>query len=245
MMEGYILETRELVMQFGGLVAVNRVSINCRENEIVSLIGANGAGKTTVFNMISGQLKPKSGKVIFQGKEIQGSAPHDACRMGIGRTHQIVQPFADLTVLENVTVGALLRTTSVPEARDKAEDILKQVGLQERRDVKGGDLNLPELKRMELARALATSPKLLLLDEVMAGLNPTDCRAVVDLILGIRESGMSIVMIEHVMKAVVSLSDRVYVLNQGTMISQGTVEQVTNDPAVIASYLGGGKRAEA
>ena len=243
-MSEYILETRNLIMRFGGLVATNNVSINCRKNEIVGLIGANGAGKTTLFNQISGQLKPDSGEVIFQGKEIQGCSPHQACRMGIGRTHQIVQPFADLTVLENVMVGALLKHSNVSVAREKADVILEQVGLVYRRDVKGGDLNLPELKRMELARALATEPTLVLLDEVMAGLNPTDCQGVVDLILRIRENGMSIILIEHVMKAVMSLSDRLYVLNQGELISQGSVEEVTNDPAVIASYLGEKKSAE-
>lgn len=243
-MSEYILETRDLVMQFGGLVAVKGVSLCCRENEIVGLIGANGAGKTTLFNMISGQLKPKSGKVFFKGKEIQGTPPHGACRLGIGRTHQIVQPFADLTVLENVMVGALLHNESVQAAQKKADEILTLVGLDYRRDVKGSDLNLPELKRMELARALATNPSLLLLDEVMAGLNPTDCQGVVELILKIRKTGMSIILIEHVMKAVMSLSDRVYVLNQGALISQGTVEEVTNDPAVISSYLGEKKSAE-
>lgn len=243
-MSEYILETRNLIMRFGGLVATNNVSINCRKNEIVGLIGANGAGKTTLFNQISGQLKPNSGKVIFQGKEIQGCSPHQACHMGIGRTHQIVQPFADLTVLENVMVGALLKHSNVSVAREKADVILEQVGLAYRRDVKGGDLNLPELKRMELARALATEPSLLLLDEVMAGLNPTDCQGVVDLILRIRENGMSIILIEHVMKAVMTLSDRLYVLNQGELIAQGSVEEVTNDPAVIASYLGEKKSAK-
>lgn len=243
-MSEYILETRNLVMQFGGLIATNDVSINCKEHEIVGLIGANGAGKTTLFNMISGQLRPKSGKVIFKGKEIQGIKPHQASRLGIGRTHQIVQPFADLTVLENVMVGALLKHAAVHEARECAEEILELVGLTYRRDVKGGDLNLPELKRMELARALATEPTLLLLDEVMAGLNPTDCQGVVDLILRIRDKGMSIILIEHVMKAVMSLSDRLYVLNQGRLISHGSVEEVTNDPAVISSYLGEKKSAE-
>lgn len=243
-MSEYILETRDLVMQFGGLVAVKEVSLCCKRNEIVGLIGANGAGKTTLFNMISGQLKPKSGKVIFNGKEIQGTPPHRACHLGIGRTHQIVQPFADLTVLENVMVGALMRHGSVAVAQKKADEILELVGLSYRRDVKGGDLNLPELKRMELARALATEPALLLLDEVMAGLNPTDCQGVVDLILKIRGTGVSIVLIEHVMKAVMSLSDRVYVLNQGMLISQGTVDEVTKDPAVISSYLGEKNSAE-
>ena len=240
----YILETRNLVMQFGGLIAVNDVSINCRENEIVGLIGANGAGKTTLFNMISGQLKPNSGKVMFKGREIQGLSPHQACRLGIGRTHQIVQPFADLTVLENVTVGALLKNPVVSVAIDRAKAILDMVGLSHRQDVKGNDLNLPELKRMELARALATEPTLLLLDEVMAGLNPSDCQGVVDLILRIRDQGMSIVLIEHFMKAVMLLSDRLYVLNQGLLISQGSIEEVTNDPAVISSYLGEKKSAE-
>ena len=149
-----------------------------------------------------------------------------------------------VNLLDNVMVGALLKHSSVTVAQEKADEILDLVGLDYRRDVKGGDLNLPELKRMELARALATEPTLLLLDEVMAGLNPTDCQGVVDLILRIRDTGMSIILIEHVMKAVMSLSDRLYVLNQGCLISQGSVEEVTNDPAVIASYLGEKKSAE-
>ena len=181
-MSEYILETKNLVMQFGGLVAVKDVSICCKTNEIVGLIGANGAGKTTLFNMISGQLKPKSGKIIFNGKEIQGVAPHKACHLGIGRTHQIVQPFGDLTVLENVMVGSLMKHGAVNIAQQRAEAILKLVGLDYRKDVRGEDLNLPELKRLEMARALATEPSLLLLDEVMAGLNPVDCQGVVELI---------------------------------------------------------------
>ena len=245
MMSEYILETKNLVMQFGGLVAVKDVSICCKTNEIVGLIGANGAGKTTLFNMISGQLKPKSGKIIFNGKEIQGVAPHKACHLGIGRTHQIVQPFGDLTVLENVMVGSLMKHGAVNIAQQRAEAILKLVGLDYRKDVRGEDLNLPELKRLEMARALATEPSLLLLDEVMAGLNPVDCQGVVELIKKIRDTGMSIILIEHVMKAVMTLSDRVYVLNQGELIAQGTVKEVTENPAVIASYLGERKHAEA
>ncbi len=244
-MSEYILETKNLVMQFGGLVAVKDVSICCKTNEIVGLIGANGAGKTTLFNMISGQLKPKSGKIIFNGKEIQGVAPHKACHLGIGRTHQIVQPFGDLTVLENVMVGSLMKHGAVNIAQQRAEAILKLVGLDYRKDVRGEDLNLPELKRLEMARALATEPSLLLLDEVMAGLNPVDCQGVVELIKKIRDTGMSIILIEHVMKAVMTLSDRVYVLNQGELIAQGTVKEVTENPAVIASYLGERKHAEA
>ncbi len=237
-MSNLILDAQNLVMQFGGLVAVDNVSLNCAKGEIVGLIGANGAGKTTLFNMISGQLKPKSGKVIFNGKEIQGLPPHKVCRLGIGRTHQIVQPFADLTVQENVMVGSLMRHPAIADSMKQTEKILELVGLSNRRDVKGGDLNLPELKRMELARALATEPTLLLLDEVMAGLNPTDCQSVVELILKIRDTGVSDILFEHVMRSVMSLSDRLYVLNQGKLISQGSVEEVTNDPAVIASYLG-------
>ena len=244
-MSEYILETKNLVMQFGGLVAVKDVSICCKTNEIVGLIGANGAGKTTLFNMISGQLKPKSGKIIFNGKEIQGVPPHKACHLGIGRTHQIVQPFGDLTVLENVMVGSLMKHGAVNIAQQRAEAILKLVGLDYRKDVRGEDLNLPELKRLEMARALATEPSLLLLDEVMAGLNPVDCQGVVELIKKIRDTGMSIILIEHVMKAVMTLSDRVYVLNQGELIAQGTVKEVTENPAVIASYLGERKHAEA
>lgn len=233
-----ILKTENLTMMFGGLTAVNDVSIELYENEILGLIGSNGAGKTTLFSMIAGVLKPTMGKVIYLGEEIQGKRPYKVCRLGIGRTYQIVRPFQNLTVLENTMVGAMLHDTSTVKAKAAAEEILDLVGLSHRKDVPGGALNLPELKRMEVARALATKPKVLLLDEVMAGLNPTDSAKVIELIRRIRDNGVTIIIIEHVMKAIMALSDRIYVLNQGKLIASGSPEAVTQDPEVIKSYLG-------
>ncbi|HWQ77777.1 MAG TPA: ABC transporter ATP-binding protein [Anaerovoracaceae bacterium] len=238
-----ILYTEGIVKKFGGLVAVDSIDLYLKKNEIIGLIGANGAGKTTLFNMISGVLPPTSGKIFYKDKQIQGLKPFKVCKLGIGRTYQITQPFRALTVLENAMVGALLRHSNVSDARKKAEEILEFVGLDHKKDVQGDDLNLPELKRMELAKALATEPDVLLLDEVMAGLNPTECGKVVELIKKIRESGISLIVIEHVMKAVMSLSERIYVLNQGKLIAEGTPEEITYNPEVIKSYLGEKKYA--
>lgn len=233
-----ILQTENVVKQFGGLVAVDNISIELHEGEILGLIGANGAGKTTLFNMISGSFRPTSGKIFFNGIRIDKLPPNKICKLGLGRTYQIVQPFLNLTVLENTMVGALLRNSSVKEARKKAEEILEFVGLSNRKDVVGGALNIPELKRMEVARALATEPKVLLLDEVMAGLNPTESEQVIELVRNIRENGTTIVIIEHVMKAIMNLSDRIYVLNQGKLIATGTPSEITQNSEVIKSYLG-------
>lgn len=239
-----LLKIDNLQKKFGGLIAVNDVSMKVNKGEIVGLIGANGAGKTTLFTMISGCVKPTSGTIMFEGNNITGISSHKACALGIGRTYQIVRPFASLTVLENTMVGALLHDSNVAKAREKAEEILKFLGMTARKDVVGKDLNLPELKRMELARALATDPKLLLLDEVMAGLTPTDSAAVIESVRKINDSGVTIIIIEHVMKAVMSLSDRIYVLNQGKLIAQGTPKEVSENPAVISSYLGEKSRKE-
>ena len=233
-----ILQTENVVKQFGGLVAVDNISIELHEGEILGLIGANGAGKTTLFNMISGSFRPTSGKILFNGTRIDKLSPNKICKLGLGRTYQIVQPFLNLTVLENTTVGALLRNPSVKEARKKAEEILEFVGLSGRKDVVGGALNIPELKRMEMARALATEPKVLLLDEVMAGLTPTESEQVIELVRSIRNSGTTIIIIEHVMKAIMNLSDRIYVLNQGKLIATGTPSEITQNSEVIKSYLG-------
>ena len=233
-----ILQTENVVKQFGGLVAVDNISIELHEGEILGLIGANGAGKTTLFNMISGSFRPTSGKILFNGIRIDKLPPNKICKLGLGRTYQIVQPFLNLTVLENTMVGALLRNSSVKEARKKAEEILEFVGLSNRKDVVGGALNIPELKRMEVARALATEPKVLLLDEVMAGLNPTESEQVIELVRNIRENGTTIVIIEHVMKAIMNLSDRIYVLNHGKLIATGTPSEITQNSEVIKSYLG-------
>lgn len=234
-----LLRVEEVTKKFGGLTAVDQVSLHVEPGEIVGLIGANGAGKTTLFNMIAGAYHVTSGKIIFEGHEIQNMPSHKLARIGIARTYQIVKPFSNLTMLENTMVGALQKHSNVKEARQKAEEILELVEMSDRRDVRGENLNLPELKRMEVARALATEPKILLLDEVMAGLNPSDSERVIRLVQKInQESGLTIIIIEHVMKAVMTLSNRIYVLNQGRLIADGTPAEVTTHPEVIKSYLG-------
>jgi len=234
-----ILSVERLSMKFGGLIAVNDVSLHVEKGEIVGLIGANGAGKTTLFNLIAGVYKPTAGKIFFEGHAVQGLPCQRMCHLGIGRTYQIVKPFSNLSVLDNVMVGALERHNRVARARAKAEEIIELVGLSHRRDVSGEHLNLPELKRMELARALATEPKLLLLDEVMAGLNPVENARVIDIVRKLNDRvGITVIVIEHVMKAIMTLSHRIFVLNQGRLIAQGAPEVVTNDPEVIKSYLG-------
>lgn len=238
-----LLVVQDVVKKFGGLVAVNNVSLNIEKGEIIGLIGANGAGKTTMFNIIAGDLNPTSGKVIYKGNEIQSLPSNKVCSLGIARTYQIVKPFTDLTVLENVMVGSFLRNVKTSEVRDNSLEILEFVGLIHRWDVVGKDLNLPELKRLELARALATKPDLLLLDEVMAGLNPVESGKFIDLIRKIREKGLTLLVIEHVMKAIMSLSDRLYVMNQGKKIAEGKPEEVVENEAVIKSYLGERKHA--
>ncbi len=235
-----ILTVKDITKKFGGLTAVNSVNMYVNKGEIVGLIGANGAGKTTLFNMIAGAFPPTSGKIIFNGKEIQGLPPHKICKLRIGRTYQIVQPFRNLSLIENVMVGSLLRHSNVNEAKAKAEAVCELVGLKDKMYSSGGALTLGELKRLELARALATEPELLLLDEVMAGLNPSENAEVVELIREIRNTGVTIVVIEHVMKAIMSLSDRIYVLNQGVCIAEGSPSEVSSNPEVIRSYLGGG-----
>lgn len=239
-----ILIVENLTKKFGGLTAVNNINMYVNKNEIVGLIGSNGAGKTTLFSMISGTLKPTSGSVIFKGSHIENLKPYKICKLGVGRTYQIVKPFAKLTVLDNVMVGALNNTSNLEIAKKKSEDILKFIGMYERKDVKGSELNLPELKRLEVAKALATEPEVLLLDEVMAGLNPTECSNVIEMIKKVREKGVTIIVIEHVMKAIMSLSDRIYVLNQGNLIAEGAPQEIVNNPEVIKSYLGGKKHAE-
>lgn len=233
-----ILNVEHLTKKFGGLVAVNDVSMHVDEGEIVGLIGANGAGKTTLFNMIAGAFAPTSGTITFQGTPIQGKPSYKICELGIGRTYQVVKPFRNLTVLENATVGALLKDSNVKRATEKAREVCEMLGLGKRIDVVGGSLGLPELKRMEIARALCTDPKLLLLDEVMAGLNPSESEQAIELVRKIGNSGVTIIVIEHIMKAIMTLSDRIYVLNQGNLIAHGTPVEVSNDPEVIKSYLG-------
>jgi branched-chain amino acid transport system ATP-binding protein len=233
-----LLSVEGISKKFGGLLAVDDATLRVDEHEIVGLIGSNGAGKTTLFNVISGDLKPTSGRVVFRQSEIQSLPAHRVCRLGIARTYQIVKPFAELTVLENVMVGAFLHSARSGEVREQALHVLDVVGLFDRRNTIGRDLNLPQLKRLELARSLATKPALLLLDEVMSGLNPVESAKMVDLVQGIGTRGTTLLIIEHVMKAIMSLSHRVYVMNQGKVIAEGVPGDVVRNPDVIKSYLG-------
>ncbi len=239
-----ILKADDLVKKFGGLNAVDHVSIHLFENEILGLIGANGAGKTTTFNLISGTLPMTSGSLWVNGKKLKKNTSYQMAKLGIGRTFQVVQPFSNLTVLENTMVGAFLRTNNSIEAREKSEKILIQLDLAHKADVNGKELSLLDLKRMEIARALATQPAILLLDEVMAGLDPSDSAKVMNMIRAIRDSGVSIILVEHVMKAVMGLCDRIYVLNQGHLIAEGKPEEIAKNPMVIESYLGGKAHAQ-
>ena len=242
-MSDYILEGKQVTKRFGGLVAVDHVDIALQKNEIVGLIGPNGAGKTTLFNMISGTMPMTEGELFYHGKKIVHPRANEMCRMGIGRTYQICQPFSNLTVLENVMVGAFIRHPKTADARDAAMEVLKRVGMEERANAGGAGLTLPELKRMEVARALATEPDVLLLDEVIAGLNPSEVDKIMDLIREIRDGGMSIIIIEHVMKAIMNLSDRIVVINQGKKIAEGLPAEIAANEQVIESYLGGGKKS--
>ena len=241
-MSEYILEGKQVTKRFGGLVAVDHVDIALKKNEILGLIGPNGAGKTTLFNMISGTMPMTEGELYYHGGLIAHPKADAMCKMGIGRTYQICQPFSNLTVLENVMVGAFVRHSRTQDARDAAYAVLERVGMAERADAGGAGLTLPELKRMEVARALATEPDVLLLDEVIAGLNPSEVDKIMDLIRQIRDGGMSIIIIEHVMKAIMNLSDRIVVINQGKKIAEGLPAEIAANEEVIESYLGGGKK---
>lgn len=235
-----MIEISGLSKNFGGLRAVRDASLSVPEGAIVSLIGPNGAGKTTLFAMTSGFLKPDAGSVEFRGEDITGRPPHRICQQGIVRTFQVVQPFANLTVRENIAVGAHTRIASRKGALEKAEEVAGRVGMEAMLEQSAADLTIAGSKRLELARALATEPSLLLLDEVMAGLNATEIANLVPVVRGIRDTGVTIFLIEHVMKAVMSLSDYTYVLNQGAIIAHGTPREVTNAPEVIEAYLGHG-----
>jgi len=224
--------------RFRGLLAVDRVSCEVERGEIFAVIGPNGAGKTTLFNMIAGALRPDEGEIAFQGERIDGLRPDEVCRRGIARTFQIVRPFPMLTVEDNVMVGALLRTADVARATEQTHEVMRRLDLFDKRARVAKSLTLPDRKRLEVARALATSPQLLLLDEVMAGLRPTETDRMVAILREINAGGMTILLIEHVMRAVMALANRVLVLHHGAQIALGTPEQVTREPAVIESYLG-------
>ena len=224
--------------RFRGLVAVDRVSCDVTRGEIFAVIGPNGAGKTTLFNMIAGALKLDEGAIAFEGERIDGLRPDEVCRRGIARTFQIVRPFPALTVEDNVMIGALLRTSHAARARETAHDVLRRLDLFDKRQRLAKSLTLPDRKRLEVARALATAPQLLLLDEVMAGLRPTETDRMVAILRELNAQGLTILLIEHVMRAVMALASRVLVLHHGAQIALGAPAEVVREPAVIESYLG-------
>ncbi len=234
-----LLELRNVSKTFSGLRAVAKVSFEMARNNIVALIGPNGAGKTTLFNLIAGAVTPDSGTIHFNGICIDGLRADQVCGVGIGRTFQIVQPFAGLSVLDNVVVGALRHAGKPREARINAEAILDTLGLSAKRELAAAHLTLPERKRLEVARALATRPKLLLLDEVLAGLRPTECDQMVKVLQAIHQrDGIGILLIEHVMLAVMAMAQQVVVLHHGEVIAQGAPDEISRNPAVLESYLG-------
>ena len=237
-----LLTITGLTKFFGGLKAVSDLSFEVRSGEILGLIGPNGAGKTTIFNLIAGFIPPSAGKIIFSGENIGGMKPYAVTRKGIARTFQVVKPFKKLTVLENVTLAAFLKHPARREAESKAAQILEKMGLGSKSLSLAVDLTLSDQKRLEIARALATDPKLILLDEPMGGLNPTEIDQASKLVKTICGDGVTIIWVEHVLKAIMNVSDRVVVINYGKKIAEGTPEEVVKNPEVIAAYLGTKKR---
>jgi branched-chain amino acid transport system ATP-binding protein len=233
-----VLQLDNVTVAFGGLIAVDTVSFEVTAGEIVGLIGPNGAGKTTVFNAVSGYYRPTRGRITFRGRDITGRQPYALAAMGIGRTFQIVKPFAGLSVLENILVASYLRHPHQAKAREKAWEVLKFIGLADRADLPAAGLTISGRKRLEMGKALALEPKLLLLDEVVAGLNPTEADQTVQLILKIRDAGVTILIVEHIMRVIMKISTRIIVLNYGRMIAQGRPDEVARDRGVIEAYLG-------
>ena len=242
-MTGPILAVEHLSKRFGGLYAVREASLAVEEGSITAVIGPNGAGKTTLFALIAGFQAPDAGRVLYENADITGRSAHRLARQGIARTFQIVQPFAGLSVKENIAVGAHLHLARRDEALVAAEEVARRIGLEKVLNQPAATLTLAGRKRLELARALATSPKLLLLDEVLAGLNPSEIRDMLPVIRSIRERGVTILMIEHVMQAVMSLAEQIYVLVEGHVIAQGAPAEVAVNPQVIEAYLGRGAAA--
>jgi len=234
-----ILQTEGIVKRFGGLVAVNHVSLGVEEGEIVGLIGPNGAGKTTLLNVIAGVYKPDAGIVRFKGEKITGLSPEAICRKGIARTFQISQPFPKMSALENVMVAAVFGNRApIQDSRAWAEEVLEFVKFPMPKDTLAMNLNTAQLKRLDLARALASKPKLLLLDEIAAGLNPAELMEVTGLIQKVRERGVTIIMVEHVMRIIMTICDRIIVLHYGQKIAEGTPEEIAEDKKVAEAYLG-------
>jgi len=233
-----ILEIRHVSKFFGGLSANSDVSFQMEEGMIMGLIGPNGAGKTTLFNCITGYYPPSKGEILFKEQRVNGMTPDQVCKLGMVRTWQKVRPLAKLTVLDNVVVGALVRTNSVHEAREIAREQLHVVKLAHRSDFLAGGLPIGERKKLEVARVLATKPDLLLLDEVMGGLNPAESDEIIQLILDIKKTGLTQMVIEHDMKAIMRISDRIVVLNSGEKLAEGSPQEIVSNPQVITAYLG-------
>jgi len=231
-------EVKNIVKHFGGLAAVDDVSFNVKEGEILGLIGPNGSGKTTIFNLISNYHKPTSGTIHFKGKDITRLKTHKICRLGIGRTFQVVKPLGRMTVLDNVIAAAFSRTNTKHEARDLAFETLGFCGLAHRKNIPAKSLPIGERKRLEITRAMATRPDLLLLDETAAGLNPSELDTAIDLIKKIRGKGIAIIIVEHIMKVIMTISDRIHAINFGQTIAEGTPLEVANKKEVIEAYLG-------
>ncbi len=238
-----LLEARNVTMEFGAFRAVENVSVDIAEGEILGLIGPNGAGKSTFFNCLTGDLTATSGEVVLSGETVTALPPEARARLGLARTFQVPLTFEGMTVLENVMIGAFLRHPHADAARAKAISVLAQVGMADLADAPAGSLGTPGRKRLEIGRALATEPKVLLLDESMAGLTPAEVRRAIELVRTIHRSGITLVIVEHIMEVIISLAERVIVFHQGREIARGTPQQVTGDPAVVEAYLG--KRAAA
>ena len=233
-----LLRVEGLTKTFGGLHAVDDVSFQIQEGEIIGLIGPNGAGKTTIFNLISGYHPPTRGQIFFKEQDITGRRPYELARLGIGRTFQVVKPFPGLSVLENVVIAAFSRHPKRADAEKHAWQVLETTGLADRASVSAASLTLAGRKRLEFSKALAVEPQLLLLDEVVAGLNPTEADQTIKLILKLRDSGISILIVEHIMRVIMNISDNILVVNFGRQIAMGKPEEVTQNPEVVKAYLG-------
>ncbi|WP_324664390.1 ABC transporter ATP-binding protein [Haloarcula sediminis] len=233
-----LLEGQNLTKKFGGVVAIDDVSFSVERGEAIGLIGPNGAGKSTLFRTITGVHEPTEGRVFFDDEEITGEAPHEICHRGLAKTHQIVRPFESMTLLENVAVGAEFGGREFDDVRERAREMLEFVDLADIQYSDPGELSVGQLKRLEIARVLATDPELVLFDEVAGGLDPEETEDIVDLIGDIKDEGKTVFLIDHVMRALMSVSERVMVLNNGRLIAEGTPDEIQNDNDVIEAYLG-------